>query len=496
MGSNEHARGARIPAVQGLRAVAILLVVGYHAGLPIGAGYIGVDVFFVISGFVITRMVLRQSAGTGRVDFRAFWAGRIRRLLPALAIMVAVTVLLTIPLGSPAGSQSDTAISGVGANLWVSNGVLAILTLGYFGPRAEDNPLLHTWSLAVEEQFYIFFPIMVALGLWLARKRGWQKATPVGILLVVVAIPSFLLSVGLTFVPLPIPVGPVLAFYSPLTRAWEFAAGALVAVALIRGWTPSARLTKAAGPLGLLLLVASLAVIRQPAEFPGYIAALPVLASTLLLIACVRPAPVERLLSTAPMRFLGDVSYGWYLFHWPLLVYAGGFWPPDDAPWWVPVLACLAALGLAQLSFRYVEEPIRHRRVLPRVRSLVLGAGIVVPAVAICLATFAGTGQGFGNVAIKSMHDQLDHSQWQWQAVCQSPLRLDKRDMSSCRIEGDAPGRPIILMGDSTAGVYADALVAAAKQLDRTVIVATVPQLRDGRRRAGAAPRAGVDRLR
>ena len=464
-----------IPAIQGLRAIAILLVVAYHADLPIGAGYVGVDVFFVISGFVITAMVLRQSSTTGKVSFKRFWAGRVRRLLPALTLMVIVTMLLAIPFESPIVSQKNVALTGIGANLWVSNGVLAYTTLGYFAPLAGANPLLHTWSLAVEEQFYIFFPILVAVGLWWARRGRRHVATSIGVLLAVVAAFSLVLCIALTYVELPIPIGEALAFYSPLTRAWEFAIGAGIALALHRGWRPARLVTSAAGPLGLGLLVLSLVIIRDPALFPGWLAALPAVGTGLIILACTGTNPLARVLATKPMTFIGDVSYGWYLFHWPALVYVRTFWKPGTTPVWVDVTTVVVALGLAYLSYRFIEQPIRHRQLLGGMRTVRLVAAFAIPSIILSSAVYVGQKHGWGIAKVSEMQAQLDHGQWKYQAVCQSPEKITLRDMSQCTFPGTSSALPVILLGDSNAGVYADVLKSVTAKLHRTLTIATTP---------------------
>ena len=145
--------------IQGLRAVAVLLVVFFHAGLPLPGGFVGVDVFFVISGFVITGMLAREFERSGRIKFREFYARRFKRLTPALALMVTVTVLLSAVIASPLGAQQVTAQTAIGAMLLAANVVIALTTGGYFDAAADTNPLLNTWSLSVEEQFYLFFPL-------------------------------------------------------------------------------------------------------------------------------------------------------------------------------------------------------------------------------------------------------------------------------------------------------------------------------------------------
>ena len=225
--------------IQGLRAIAVLLVVVFHAELPVPGGFVGVDVFFVISGFVITAMLMREWARYGRVRFGHFYFRRFLRLTPALALIVAVVALASILLQNPFGAQQTTARTGMGAMLLSANYVIGHAAGDYFADNATTNPLLHTWSLSVEEQFYLVFPALLVLA-WLLLRRGRRHGaghhrharSPLG---------SFVLGVAWSFGSTWAPGltayfgGPEsFAFYSSLTRAWEFAAGALLALTLAR----------------------------------------------------------------------------------------------------------------------------------------------------------------------------------------------------------------------------------------------------------------------
>jgi len=218
--------------IQGLRAVAVLLVVAFHAGLPVPGGFVGVDVFFVISGFVITGMIHRERSSTGRFRFGRFYLRRFKRLTPALSLMVAVTMVLAFCLLSPFTEQQPAAQTGIGAMLLVANFMIAYKTGDYFDAPAESNPLLHTWSLSVEEQFYLVFPAILLLG-WVLSQRGRRRIPWVAVLVGTAALISFgLVMMGASALD-PSTAKYLLEFYSPLTRAWEFAVGALLALATI-----------------------------------------------------------------------------------------------------------------------------------------------------------------------------------------------------------------------------------------------------------------------
>ena len=262
------ATGNRRLDIQGLRAIAVLMVVAFHAGLPIPGGFVGVDVFFVISGFVITGMLSREWANTHRIRFGQFYLRRFKRLTPALALMVAVTIVISAAVLSPLGTQQTASKTAIGAMLLVANFVIAVATGGYFDAPAQTNPLLNTWSLSVEEQFYLVFPALLALAWLSARRRRLLKATP-PLVVGAVAVASFGLAL-LTSHGWTLPNSPwLLGFYSPFSRAWEFAAGALLALAATKLKITSGKLALALGLVGTAILGASLWLINDSTPFPG-----------------------------------------------------------------------------------------------------------------------------------------------------------------------------------------------------------------------------------
>lgn len=256
--------------VQDLRAVAILLVVAYHAGLGLSGGFVGVDVFFVISGFVISGLLLREFDSRGEISLGSFYIRRIRRLFPALALMWIVTLLLSAVLLSPLGTvQPTTGRAASAASSFVANAYFFISTGGYFQPTAEANPFLHTWSLSVEEQFYVFLPVVLVLGLRLSRKR---RRAPMVALIAGAFTLSFVANLAFSYDHLPQVRGlrtmaahPDIAlrfaFYSPVTRAWEFLAGVLITLVCQRG-PSSAFVARTGATAGAVLLAASASMLK------------------------------------------------------------------------------------------------------------------------------------------------------------------------------------------------------------------------------------------
>jgi peptidoglycan/LPS O-acetylase OafA/YrhL len=377
-------RGAFRPDIEGLRAVAVLAVVLYHAGVPgLGGGFVGVDVFFVISGFLITGLLWREVSHTGTVRLAAFYAARARRLLPAAAVVLVATagaaVLLLPPL------QARGVLGDAIANaLYVGNYRFAVAGTDYLSADAPPSPLQHYWSLGVEEQFYLVWPALMIAVAWLVAKSGWaaaRSARPYLAVLTAVAGASFALSLAWTH------ASPSWAFFSLPTRAWELAVGGLVALTVgIWRTLPRASAT-AAGWGGLVLIVVTCTQVGKTTAFPGTAALLPVLGTALVLGAgCATPAAgVGRLLSAPVLRGLGRVSYSWYLWHWPVLVLAPAV---AGAPLGVAGRLALVviSLGLAMLTLQLIENPARFavRLRASATRSLVVGG--VVTATAVCAA--------------------------------------------------------------------------------------------------------------
>ena len=442
--------------IQGLRAVAVLMVMVFHAGLPVPGGFTGVDVFFVISGYVITAMLMRERGTRGRISFSSFYLRRFKRLTPALAVMIVVVLLMSFLLLSPLGPQEIAAKTALGAMLLVANVVIASTTGGYFDAPAEINPLLNTWSLSVEEQFYLIFPGLLALTWYLARRyrRRLTLAIPV---IAVVSLASFILAV--------IPGAAPLGFYSTLGRAWEFGIGAVAALVAAR--MSSGRLAVALGALGLVMLAASLWLVGPQTPFPGPWTLLPTVGALLVILAGTHPQnAVSRALSTRPLVAVGDVSYSLYLWHWPLIVFAGLRWPGST---WALVLAAALSVIPAVLSYRFVEQPLRRSMVAPRT----LLVATLTPSVALGLLLWIGAANGFWSERISQYKTAVQTRSIATDLGCDEGI--PPADLPGpCRWNSDAPGRPLVLLGDSNAAHFSEALIDASATLDRPLVIDTM----------------------
>ncbi len=365
--------------IEGLRAIAILLVVAAHAGVPwLAGGFIGVDVFFVLSGFLITGKLVQEATTTGRIQLLPFYVRRLRRLLPALLMMLLVVGVVSRWLLSPAalGEQFLTAQM---AALWLSNWYFALGNLDYFAPGSETNLYLHTWSLGVEEQFYLVWPALV---LWLLARDGERGIARLRIGMWVVLLASLLACIALTRTT------PLLAFYMMPLRAWQFAAGALVWLMFARTPPASRNLTRASpwiGLLGLWLIVASGLLLDAQRAYPGAWALLPTLGAAMVVLAGCLPGEqrgASILLSLPPLQWLGRISYSWYLWHWPVLL-LGVAYTGNQAPEYRALLVAFS-LVLAAMSYALVEAPLRRWRqwlAFPRAAVLVSLAGMAAMVV-------------------------------------------------------------------------------------------------------------------
>lgn len=444
--------------IQGLRAVSLLLIFGYHVGLPIHGGFVGLDVFFVISGFVIMQMLIREHSATGSIALRAFAIRRFRRLSPALAVTVSVVVLLSVLFQSPFGAQQETAWTGLAALAFGANVVIAGSTGNYFDAPASQNPLLNLWSLSAEEQFYLIFPLLMLASWWLARRLAIRRM-PLIVLTGVLA-GSFLIAVATSGPSLTWPGTAILGYYGAVGRAWEFAAGALLAWAATRV-IRIGRATAEVMAWGALLLLAWASItFTQSTAYPGLATVVPVVATLALITAGFCPSnSVSRLISTRPMVACGDVSYSWYLWHWPFIVFAIVLVPRH------PIIAAVCGLALsivpAYISWRWIEGPIRQKQALRSNRRLALLA-YGLPVVVIGVVLFGASRTWWMDVP--TAYRYADSASY---ACHDAPIDFEK-----CTF-GTGSNGVVALVGDSQALSLSDGVIAAASSLGLQTVVST-----------------------
>ena len=362
------------PEIDGLRAIAVAAVILFHAGFALfGGGFVGVDVFFVISGFLITSIIVEELK-TGRFSVLRFYERRARRILPALFTVMAACVPFAYRLLSP-DDLKDFAQSLAAICLFASN-VLFWGESGYFDTQAELKPLLHTWSLAVEEQFYVLFPLLLLVAWRLGRRF-------LLVLIGAIAALSFITSVE------EVKNFPSAAFYLLPSRAWQLLVGALASFVADR-WPsvalrqPAVRLaSEAFGWGGMAMIVMALFLFDEQTPFPGLNAALPTVGTVLVLLGASDRTSVGRMLAWRPLVGLGLISYSAYLWHQPLFAFTKHALLAD-LPTDLAIVLCAVTIVLACLSWRYVEQPFRDRSLISR--------GMVFALSAAGMAAFVGLG--------------------------------------------------------------------------------------------------------
>jgi peptidoglycan/LPS O-acetylase OafA/YrhL len=370
------------PDVEGLRAIAVALVVLFHAGVPgLTGGFVGVDVFFVISGFVITGVLLRERTGSGRNSVLAFYGRRSRRIIPAATLVIIVTVLASYHwLGFLMGG--NVARDGrAAATFWVNFHFIATGT-NYWTSQLPPSPLQNYWSLSVEEQFYVAYPVLF-IGVAAIAIRRVDLRHRISLMLTAAIAVSFWWSIAQTS------SNATAAYFSPFTRAWELALGALVAMNVRHLARLPVRMAAVITWLGLGGILLSGFLYSSSTPYPGSAVALPVI-STAGVIAGGTAGfrfGAEMLLHLRPFQWLGRISYSLYLWHWPLLIipmeYAGHQLSLKDNLGWVTV-----AVGASIATYFLIENPIRHANRLRQSWRLSIGLGLVLIATTVGVTTF------------------------------------------------------------------------------------------------------------
>ena len=454
-GQGEHGFRADIEGLRGLSVVAVVLFHAFPVYVP--GGFIGVDVFFVISGYLITRLLIGELDASGSVDLARFWGRRIRRILPAATVVLISTAALALLF--PALDTRALSREILSAALFFNNFRQIGNATDYLGAEHADNPLLHYWSLSVEEQFYLVWPLVLA-GAWIAigRLRGLRRTSVLLIVIGTLWLGSLLYSAHLA------QSAPLWAFFDPFSRAWQLLTGALVALGAARWGGMRGRSASAIGVVSLVMLVACFFAISGGVPYPGFVAAVPTLAAAMLIAANAGPGTAAgALLGAAPMRFAGQVSFSWYLWHWPLIVFGRLAW--GDAPV-VAAAMIVLSFALAALTFRFVEQPVRNGRlsVRPLAATYALGGVLVAAggASSAAMRHLAPDGVHLGGGVYASARALRRDRPVIYDDGCL--LRFADVESPPCIYGAPDGARTVVLFGDSHAGNWFVPLEAAARQ--------------------------------
>ncbi len=420
--------------IDGLRAIAVLSVILFHANFTLfGGGFVGVDVFFVISGYLITSIIIKE-LDQQKFSLINFYLRRARRILPALFFVVFTTIPLSLMLMTPWQFKSY-AKSLVAVAYSVSN-FLFWRESDYFGGLADEKPLLHTWSLAVEEQYYMFFPLSLIL-LWKFGKK------PIFIITMVSAIGGLLLSeYGWRYFP-------DANFYLAPTRIWELLVGSLCAFLLTTRTQPGNNLLAASG---LMMIIISIFWFDKYTPFPSFYTLLPVIGTALIIMFATSATLAGRLLSVRFMVGIGLISYSAYLWHQPLFAFAR-IWNLSEPSVSVMLLLSVTSLGLAYLSWRFVEQPARIKplRLFPTSKSLIISTSLAV----FVLTAFGLIGyytNGFDGRHNKTQLEILAFQEYDLQVPYRQGSCLLGRKISFSKFSDDCyAGRDLMVIGDSHA---------------------------------------------
>lgn len=455
---NFSCTGNHRPDIDGLRALAVTLVVMFHADMAFPGGYVGVDVFFVISGYLITRLILTDIE-QGRFSFSRFWIRRIRRILPILLVVVLVTLALGLvhlwPDDLVGLSRSAFSVLSLVSNIYFWKDA------GYFTAGVENQPLLHTWSLAVEEQFYLVYPLLLVL---LAKRVVNRK--------LFFTLLFFLTIAAMVFSLLIWHRSASAAFYLLPPRGWELLVGAVLASRRCKPTLPPA-LNNALAATGLALVVGSAMLYDRSTPFPGYNAIVPVAGAAALIYAgSAGRSVVGFLLTLTPLVYLGLVSYSLYLWHWPLLIFARIRFPDaEHLGWWVIAISTV----LSVLSWKLIEQPFRQARF--GIVKLFVSLGILVFLIlALCFVSLSTSGLPNRHSAFETLNRNAEFEVSDTALISLSGVQLGRAPSTT-----DGNAVDFIIVGDSHAGF----LLPMLSRLATEVGVSGLSLVRAGRKPFG-----------
>jgi len=472
--------------IQGLRAIAVILVIAFHYNLGLPQGYLGVDMFFVISGYVISLSTIRNVRSEKRFNWQYFYRRRVRRLLPGAAIVAILSSLFALLALSPFGPQQKTATMLMSVATYSTN--FALMKSNYYALDSASNPLLHFWSLAVEEQFYFLWgPVVFAVVAINARRNRLSTQVALIVCGLLVAVLSLALFVLLSryeatviswrgfrglaqdgFLPSSF------AFYSPFTRGWEFMAGVGIALVDSRILRKNSRtaLAHCIAMLGLALMILGISncfgvwdsSISLTPGLSTWAVISAVLGTSALLWAGNRQAFTNSLFAFRPLTYMGDISYTLYLWHWPIWVFGSAIYGRSN---WVVSLGLLLTLLLSAVQYHLVEDPFRNRLIFPLANVFKTVASFAV----VCTIATTGIIALTPIIGVKVAGTSTDMLS---RHIVEEPCKgssVTIGEATSCRYRGNRSDGLFLLVGDSTAKSISDGFVFAANKLGKEVMV-------------------------
>ncbi|MBO0596102.1 acyltransferase [Nesterenkonia sp. E16_7] len=504
------------PEIQGLRALAVLVVLLYHFWPDrLTGGYVGVDVFFVISGYLITAHLFKEAVKTGGVRLGQFWARRIRRLLP-LSLLVLLLTAISAVLILPSTAWQATLRQIIASTLYVQNWILAADAVEYSKADERATAVQHFWTLSVEEQFYVLWPVLLALTLMFLALRQRRSGAPgleraqirAAFLWVVGLLGAFSLAFSIYYTA----VAPAQAYFVTPTRIWEFTLGAIAALVL-GSRQFNGRLGNLLGWVGFLMIAGAAVFYTDATPFPGWTALVPTL-GTVLVLVCGGREPgtgVHWWLSLRPATAIGDWSYAIYLWHWPVVIFSP-YISEAARFWYIKVLLILGIIGLSALSTRFFETPIRRAKILlPTWRTMAAaGTGMVLVIVSGIVAvstmqtssadaTLTEDHPCYGYRALANPEECGDPFEGElglWPSPAVVAEQYQEEAFPGCQADEDTPGvqecwlgaeeseaeGTIAVFGDSHATMWLPALDEIAQEQDKRLLVMT---------RSACTPRGG-----
>ena len=464
--------------IQGLRGIAVLAVVVYHADLYLPGGFVGVDLFFVVSGFVVSRLILDEMEREGSFSLTNFFSRRVRRLIPVLTLVNILSLLGTYLVLSPFGERQQAAATAKSSAFFAAN-INLLLDNSYIS--LVDNPFRHLWSLAVEEQFYLLFPFIFVLALFVSKSnKSFSLAKTVATIFAVLSAVSFAAAIFSTRSAASERLQQF-GFFGLPTRIWEFAVGVLAMLFARRFIVERTRRTDIAAAIGVIGIVWSFIALSESNGYPNLSSAIPVGSLFVIILCSVEGSPLRALLSSKLLVHFGDLSYGFYLWHWPLIVFAKRIWPGQSI---APLIAVVVAYLLSIASLRLLENPVRFASAIYGRRATALLA--VCSAAVVLTASLVSADADNTQKRVKSGEMKVaDANRWgQGLALRDNFFSSVERCQSAelpyvieflCSNGVEADGAAIMLLGDSHADAASDGLFAAGKLIDKKVFGWNMP---------------------